>query len=73
MRPKLDPNEKRSVIIGVKVTPKVRKQIEYLAEREAVGMSTYIAELIEQRIEQFTKDTKTNWDEELKEEKKEVK
>lgn len=65
MRRKLNYDEKRSVIIGVKVTPKVRKQIEYLSGREAESISTYIEKLIKQRIDQFTKDTKTDWDKEL--------
>ena len=70
MRKKLTAEDKRSIIIGGKVTPKVRKQVQYLADREAEKVSTYIAELIEQRIEQFTKDTKINWEEELNENEK---
>ena len=67
MRAKLNPNDKRSIIIGIKVTPKTRKQVQYLAEREAEKMSTYIAKLVEQRIEQFTRDTKTDWEQIFKE------
>ena len=46
MRRKLEENIKRGTIIGVKTDKTTKKQIEYIAEREAQATSTYIHELI---------------------------
>lgn len=65
MRKKLDPKDKRSKIVGVKVTPLMNQQLEYMADAAGEEKSTYIYNLLKARIEQYTKDAKINWEEEL--------
>lgn len=67
MRQKLDEDNKRSKIIGVKVKPRIAQQLKYLSEAEDIKISSYINILLETHIEETTKLKKINWDEELKE------
>lgn len=66
MRQKLEPGKKRDNIIGVKVDSKTRAQIDYIASANGDKTSTYIYDLIKRHIEDYTKMTKTNWENELK-------
>lgn len=65
MRQKLDATSKRKHIIGVKVDEITKKKIEYIADSNGEPTSTYLYNLINERIEQYTKDTKINWNEEI--------
>lgn len=65
MRPKVDEKAKRGTIIGIKVDKTTKAKIEYIAAADGTPVSTYLFNLITEHIEQYTKMTKTNWDEEL--------
>lgn len=68
MMPKKAPEEKRSIIIGVKVDKKTREKIEYLAEMNGIKTSTYIYNLITKHIEE-----KEPWiTQEIEKERKEI-
>lgn len=67
MRKRLNENDKRSVIIGIKVKKEIKEKIQYLSEVEDIGMSTYINRILESHIEHITKLTPINWKEVLKE------
>lgn len=70
MRKKLDPNTKREHIIGIKVRKDIKEKIIYLSEMEAVPMSTYINQILENYIETYSKTYKINWNEVLPNNKK---
>lgn len=61
MRKKLAYEEKRSKIIGVKVKPETHAQLEWIAEREAVKLSTYIDEQLRIHIETYFKYNHIDW------------
>lgn len=67
MRKKLNPEDKRSKIIGIKVKPETYKKLCYIADMEAIKVSSYINELIERNIKIVTETHKINWEEALKE------
>ena len=67
MMPKKPKNEKRSIIIGVKVDELTKKKIDYIAEGDGVTTSTYLYNLINERIQQYTQMVKPDWDKELAE------
>lgn len=67
MMPKKPEKEKRSHIIGVKVDELTKKKIDYIAEGDGVTTSTYLYNLINERIQQYTQMVKPNWDKELAE------
>ena len=61
MRKKLAEGEKRSKIIGVKVKPETHEQLEWIAKREAVKLSTYIDEQLRLHIETYFKYNHIDW------------
>lgn len=65
MRPRVEEQAKRNTIIGIKADKTTKAKIEYIAAAAGEPTSTYIFNLITANIEQFTKMTKINWDEEL--------
>lgn len=65
MRKKIEPNKKRSVIIGIKVKQETKEKIKYLSEVEAEPISTYINRILENHIEAHTKLHRINWEKEL--------
>ena len=65
MRPRVEESAKRNTIIGIKADKITKAKIEYIADAAGEPTSTYIFNLITANIEQFTKMTKINWDEEL--------
>lgn len=65
MMPKKPKDEKRSQMIGVKLDIVTRRKLQYLAESEGESISTFVFNLIQQQIEQYTKIRKINWEEEL--------
>lgn len=67
MMPKKPKNEKRSIIIGVKVDELTKKKIDYIADGDGVTTSTYLYNLINERIQQYTQMVKPDWDKELAE------
>lgn len=71
MRKRLNAEEKRSVIIGIKVKKEIKEKIQYLSEVDDIGMSTYINKILENHIESITKLTPINWEEVLKERRNE--
>lgn len=68
MRKKMNPEEKRKYMIGVKIDQKTKQQIEWIAEREKTQTSTYIYELIKDHIQNYEKISKLNILEEIKKE-----
>ena len=52
MRRKMTETEKRSIIIGIKVKPETRSKIEWIANREATKLSTYLDELLKEHSQQ---------------------
>lgn len=67
MRKKLPENEKRSKIIGVKVTESTKKQLEYIARREVTTVSSTIEKVLQDYINSYfriAKIDKTEIDEE---------
>ncbi|MBQ9839087.1 MAG: hypothetical protein IJO56_06340 [Oscillospiraceae bacterium] len=67
MRKKLKVEQKRSVIIGIKVKQSTRDKIEYLSEIQDIKMSSYINNIIEEHIDEKIKMFPLDWEEELKE------
>lgn len=65
MRPKVDANAKRGTIIGIKADKTTKAKIDYIAAAAGEPTSTYLFNLITAHIEQYSKMTKINWDEEL--------
>ena len=63
MRKKLPIDEKRSSIIGVKVKPETRAQLEYIAAREAEKLSTHIDRILKAHIQQYFSTYRIKWDE----------
>jgi len=61
MRKKLPATEKRSKIIGVKVKPETREQIEWIAKREVTQLSTYIDSLLQEHIKKYFKYNHIEW------------
>ena len=53
MRKKLPAEQKRSNIIGVKVQLQTRKQLEYIAKREAETLSTTIDKILRDYINNY--------------------
>lgn len=50
MMPKKPPNEKRSIIIGVKVDITTKKKLDFLAGYENTSISTYIYNQLNKHI-----------------------
>ena len=63
MRKRLNNDDKRSVIIGVKVKEETENRIKYLSEIEDTKMSSYINEILEKHIEAKTKIWGIKWNE----------
>lgn len=55
MRRKLPANQKRDKIIGIKVTEITKKQLEYIANREATTVSTTIDNILQDYISNYFK------------------
>lgn len=53
MRRKLPKGQKRDKIIGVKVTELTKKQLEYIANREATTVSTTIDKILQEYINNY--------------------
>ena len=53
MRRKLPEEQKRSNIIGVKVQLQTRKQLEFIAKREAETLSTTIDRILKEYINNY--------------------
>ena len=67
MRKKLPEGQKRDQIIGIKVTEATKKQLQFIAKREATPMSTTIDNILQEYIERYftiAKIDKTKIDEE---------
>ena len=65
MRPKVDIEKKRDILIGVKVDKTTKAKIDYIAKREGDATSTYIFNLINDHIKQYTQYARIKWEEEL--------
>lgn len=72
MRRKMSPEEKRNSQIGIKVLTKTKKQLEYIAERDQITLSTLINTILLEYVENYFKIAKIDWDS-LPEDEKEVK
>ena len=62
MRHKMGKDEKRSKQIGVKVQIQTRKQLEYIANREATTLSTLIDKILKDYINTYLSIAKINWE-----------
>ena len=62
MRKRLNEDDKRSVIIGIKVKKDIKEKIQYLSEVEDIGMSSYINKIIENHIKNRTKFENIDWE-----------
>lgn len=62
MRHKMENDEKRSKQIGVKVQIRTRKQLEYIAKREASTLSTLIDDILKDYINNYLRIAKINWE-----------
>lgn len=62
MRHKMGINEKRSKQIGIKVQIKTRKQLEYIAKREDLTLSTLIDAIIKDYINNYFRIAKIDWE-----------
>ena len=51
MRPKKDPNMKRSILIGLKVNESTYEKLKYLAGRDGETINTYIYHQLLKHIE----------------------
>lgn len=69
MRKKLSADIKRNSQIGIKVQTNTKKQLEYIAGREDLTLSTLINKILVDYISNYFKIAKINW-EELPEEEK---
>lgn len=67
MRPKVSESTKRGTIIGIKADKLTKAKIDYIARAAGETTSTYLFNLMTQHIDQYTRMTKTNWEEELNE------
>ncbi|MBQ7769335.1 MAG: hypothetical protein IJ403_10725 [Oscillospiraceae bacterium] len=71
MRRKMTSEEKRSIIIGIKVKPETRYKIEWIANREATKLSTYLDNWLKDHIETYFKYNHIEWDK-LTDEEREI-
>ena len=71
MRRKMGPEEKRNSQIGIKVLTKTKKQLEYIAERDQITLSTLINSVLIKYVEDYFRIAKIDWDN-LPEDEKEV-
>lgn len=62
MRKKLDADTKRNKQIGIKVQTKTREQLEYIAAREGLTLSTVINDILVSYIDTYFKVLKIEWD-----------
>lgn len=62
MRHKMQIEEKRSKQIGVKVQIRTRKQLEYIAKREATTLSTLIDDILKGYINNYLRIAKIDWE-----------
>lgn len=63
MRPRLNPNDKRNCLIGIKVKRETRDKLEFIAEREAHPLSTQIDLILKDYIDRYFEIAKINWEE----------
>lgn len=68
MRKAMQPIDKRTEIIGIKVKKSVKEKIKFISEREARTMSTQIKTILEQYIEEYFRSNNINWEEYIEEE-----
>ena len=62
MRRKMAENEKRNRLIGIKVQLKTREQLEYIAERDQLTLSTLINNILVDYIENYFRIAKIDWE-----------
>lgn len=69
MRKKINPDKKRSQIIGIKVQPETREKLKYIVKRDQTTLSSLINTIIIDYIENYFKITKIEWEKLTPEEK----
>ena len=72
MRRKMEKDEKRSQQIGIKVQIQTRKQLEFIASREATTLSTLINKILKDYINTYLSIAKIDWKKLSPEERGEV-
>lgn len=70
MRKKLDEDKKRNKLIGIKVQANTREQLDYIANREQLTVSTLINEILINYIDNYFKIARINWEKVPPEEKR---
>lgn len=70
MRKKLAADIKRNSQIGIKVQSKTKEQLEYIAGREDLTLSTLINMILVEYISNYFKIAKIDWEKVPEEEKK---
>lgn len=63
MRPRLNPNDKRTAQIGIKVKKETKDKLEFIASREAHPVSTQIDIILKDYIDRYLKDNRIDWSE----------
>lgn len=56
MRPRIEPEDKRTVIIGIKTKEVTKKRIKWISERDGRPMSSQINMILESYIENYLRD-----------------
>lgn len=63
MRKKLDADDKRGSLIGIKVRKELKDKIQFISEREARPMSTQINIILEDFVLRYFEENHINWQE----------
>ena len=63
MRQRLNENERRDNLIGIKVKKETRQKLDFIAEREARPLSTQIDIILKEYIESYFRIAKIDWQE----------
>ena len=63
MRQKINENERRNNLIGIKVKKETRQKLDFIAEREARPLSTQIDIILREYIDNYFNIAKIDWNE----------
>lgn len=62
MRPRIEPENKRTVIIGIKTKEITKKRIKWISDRDGRPMSSQINMILEEYIEKYLKDNNLKYE-----------
>lgn len=63
MRKKLNADDKRGSLIGIKVRKELKEKIQFISGREAHPMSTQINIILEEYASRYFSENQINWEE----------